>query len=128
MPSAEAISPRFERRLQLQLLNSLGIYCRINKYSDKRENRKDVNQVIVSYGSAREQFQETQDGRIVRIQRSPQILPIPIPHPNESNNQLNNQSNSELSSANTQQCYQRQQHGGSQNKKSKSSSNSKSKK
>src|SRR3989338_127510 len=42
----------------LQLLNSLGIYARINKSKDKRENREDINQVVIAYGSAREQYQD----------------------------------------------------------------------
>ena len=42
----------------LQLLNSLGIYSRISFNSDKRENRAGTNQVIIAYGSAREQYQE----------------------------------------------------------------------
>ncbi len=42
----------------LQLLNSLGIYARISKNIDARENRAGTNQVIIAYGSAREQYQE----------------------------------------------------------------------
>ncbi|MFT4311280.1 MAG: adenosylcobalamin-dependent ribonucleoside-diphosphate reductase [Candidatus Woesearchaeota archaeon] len=40
----------------LQLLNSIGIYCRINNSEDKRENRENQNQVIIAYGSARNQY------------------------------------------------------------------------
>src|SRR3989338_3740258 len=42
----------------LQLLNSLGIYARISKNIDGRENRAGTSQVIIAYGSAREQYQE----------------------------------------------------------------------
>lgn len=42
----------------LQLLNSLGIYSRISKYTDSREDRNNPNQVIIAYGSARESYQE----------------------------------------------------------------------
>jgi len=42
----------------LQLLNSLGIYARISKNIDAREDRAGTNQVIIAYGSAREQYQE----------------------------------------------------------------------
>lgn len=42
----------------LQLLNSLGIYSRIALCKDSREDRKTQQQVIISYGSAREQFYE----------------------------------------------------------------------
>ncbi|MBS3176503.1 adenosylcobalamin-dependent ribonucleoside-diphosphate reductase [Candidatus Woesearchaeota archaeon] len=42
----------------LQLLNSLGIYARISKNPDPRENRHGTEQVTVAYGSAREQYQE----------------------------------------------------------------------
>ncbi len=42
----------------LQLLNSLGIYSRLSVCRDAREDREDLNHVIIAYGSAREQFQE----------------------------------------------------------------------
>ncbi|MDP3990611.1 MAG: adenosylcobalamin-dependent ribonucleoside-diphosphate reductase [archaeon] len=42
----------------LQLLNSVGIYARISKNIDSRENRAGTNQVIIAYGSAREQYSE----------------------------------------------------------------------
>jgi len=42
----------------LQLLNSLGIYSRISLCRDAREDRQTLHQVIIAYGSAREQFQE----------------------------------------------------------------------
>ena len=42
----------------LQLLNSLGIYSRISKNIDSRENRIGTNQIIIAYGSARQQYQE----------------------------------------------------------------------
>jgi len=40
----------------LQLLNSIGIYSRISVNKEKRDNRQDSNQIIISYGSAREQY------------------------------------------------------------------------
>ena len=40
----------------LQLLNSLGIYSRISFNKDTRENRVGTHQVIIAYGSAREQY------------------------------------------------------------------------
>ena len=42
----------------LQLLNSIGIYARISENKDSRENRAGTKQVIIAYGSAREQFME----------------------------------------------------------------------
>ena len=42
----------------LQLLNSIGIYARISKNIDRKENRVGTNQVIIAYGSAREQYSE----------------------------------------------------------------------
>ncbi len=42
----------------LQLLNSLGIYSRISRETDPRENRHDTNQVVIAYGSARQQYAE----------------------------------------------------------------------
>ncbi len=42
----------------LQLLNSIGIYSRINLNIDKRENRYDTKQVLIMYGSARQRFAE----------------------------------------------------------------------
>lgn len=42
----------------LQLLNSLGIYARISECKDAREDREDSNQIIVAYGSARQEYQE----------------------------------------------------------------------
>ena len=42
----------------LQLLNSLGIYSRVSICRDSREDRHELNQVVIAYGSAREQFQE----------------------------------------------------------------------
>ena len=40
----------------LQLLNSLGIYARISRNDDRREDRAGTYHVIVAYGSAREQY------------------------------------------------------------------------
>ncbi|PIN73204.1 ribonucleoside-diphosphate reductase, adenosylcobalamin-dependent [Candidatus Woesearchaeota archaeon CG10_big_fil_rev_8_21_14_0_10_45_16] len=42
----------------LQLLNSLGIYARISKNIDQRENGVGTNQITIAYGSAREQYSE----------------------------------------------------------------------
>ncbi|MFH0927233.1 MAG: LAGLIDADG family homing endonuclease [Candidatus Micrarchaeota archaeon] len=42
----------------VQLLNSLGIYSRINLNRDRREDRHDTKQVMISYGSARQRFAE----------------------------------------------------------------------
>ena len=42
----------------LQLLNSLGIYSRISRSPDSREDRKGTFQVIVAYGSARQRYSE----------------------------------------------------------------------
>ena len=42
----------------LQLLNSLGIYSRISLNPDRREDREGTEQVIIAYGSAREQYAE----------------------------------------------------------------------
>lgn len=42
----------------IQLLNSLGIYARISENIDQRENRAGTNQIIIAYGSARQQYQE----------------------------------------------------------------------
>ncbi|HIH11441.1 TPA: hypothetical protein HA241_04590, partial [Candidatus Woesearchaeota archaeon] len=50
-------SPRLSFEV-LQLLNSLGIYARISKNIDQRENRVGTNQVVIAYGSAREQYQQ----------------------------------------------------------------------
>ncbi len=41
----------------LQLLNSIGIYSRVSVCRDSREDRYDQNQVIIAYGSEREEFQ-----------------------------------------------------------------------
>ena len=42
----------------MQLLNSLGIYSRISRSPDSREDRKGTFQVIVAYGSARQRYSE----------------------------------------------------------------------
>lgn len=42
----------------LQLLNSLGIYSRIEIEIEKRENRADVNYINIGYGSSRQAYQQ----------------------------------------------------------------------
>jgi ribonucleoside-diphosphate reductase alpha chain len=57
----------------LQLLNSIGIYARISWNPDKRENKAGTNQIIIAYGSAREQYSQ-QIGFVSQEKQSKLIL------------------------------------------------------